>query len=154
MLPSQHVLNNQNSNILRNENESPIQKGAKYSTLHKSVHNKPSLIDIPSIVTQPPCDYDKMEFKLETFENVTSYKELGEAFRKLFPAAKDNLRRSGQYDEWLLFTSLLIDGKFPTDNIAYKLFLGVLHFYNTQNVRATSYDEKNNEILSTWIPLV
>ena len=41
MLPSQHVSNNLNSNIFLNENECPTQKGAKYSTPQKSVHNKP-----------------------------------------------------------------------------------------------------------------
>ena len=41
ILPSQHVSNNLNSNILQNENESPIQKGAKYATPQKVCPTNP-----------------------------------------------------------------------------------------------------------------
>ena len=73
----------------------------------KSVPNKPPGTGIPIIATQPPRDHDKMEFELETVETVTKYKELCDVFQKLFPAAIWTTNED------------------------------VLHFYNTQNVRAT-----------------
>ena len=70
------------------------------------------------------------------------YQQLGESLSDLLPAGIDALKRSDAYEEWQLFTKMLIGGHFPTDNITYKLFTDVLNFYSKSDTRCTRYSDE------------
>ena len=86
-------------------------------------------------------DNDDISLK-EAISDPSYLRKFGEERDKHFPHEMDAIRRSEPHDEWLLLTKMLIKGIFPTNNLAYRLFLDVLNFYNTRNIHATRYDEK------------
>ena len=121
--------------------QSPLAKGAKFSTPQKCVEH------------HPLCDAQVQTFESElAFEKSGSeadyYANLGAMLEQHLPNGMKAIKRSGQYEDWLLFTKMLMGGTFPTDNISYRLFLDVLHFYSTTNIHAVRYCDSTKKFWS------
>ena len=101
----------------------------------------------------PLCDAQVQTFESElAFEKSGSeadyYANFGAMLEQHLPNGMKAIKRSGQYEDWLLFTKMLMGGTFPTDNISYRLFLDVLHFYSTTNIHAVRYCDSTKKVWS------
>jgi len=60
---------------------------------------------------------------------------------KQTPIVVDKLRELGMIELWKTFYTMLSNGTFPVDNIAFLLFLDVVKWYGKSNTLAMRYDE-------------
>lgn len=52
---------------------------------------------------------------------------------QLLPKIYPSLKSSNQLERWITFNKLIADGKFPTNNIPYLLFLDIVEFLLSQD---------------------
>lgn len=60
---------------------------------------------------------------------------------KQTPIVVDKLQELGMIELWKTFYTMLSNGTFPVDNIAFLLFLDVLKWYGKSKTLAMRYDE-------------
>lgn len=59
--------------------------------------------------------------------------------QEIFPVMISELKKIGHLDDWANFIKLLENGKFPTDNLSFKLFMDVVRWFKGETVHSMRY---------------
>ena len=66
----------------------------------------------------------------------------------LFPKLLPVLSNIGHLDMWLSFNELLADNPFPTNNIAFKLFIEIVDFFSEETPYLMRYSKETTQFWS------
>lgn len=115
-----------------------ISKGPKEFKDSGSPYSKVCKLSVTPKKTDKP-NVAKTLFTDDLLDFSDEDKDLIHKLRSLIPSALPYLKETGNVSNWISFFELLSQGKFPTENLALKLFLDVVRFYSSCNITGMRY---------------